>query len=663
LRRIGPAVFGWLVILAASFLEVAFRVVVAVVLAVVTTSVSLRLLGMRRGWTTALIAGTIGWGTASILALSLSDWDWGADGLVLHIVAIGIPATMAVAVTLDLLARPGSLAVGERAGLVSAPRPLRATRRRVSVIRRYKELVGLARREGFGPFIGANARAERITDPEGVRLRRVLESAGGVYVKLGQIAATRVDLLPAEVCDELALLQNRAAPEPADRMRPVLEAELHAAAEQVFDGFDWEPLAAASIGQTYAAQLQSGEAVVVKIQRPDIADVMDRDLAALSLVAEVAQQRTSFGQSVRTGEVLDQFARSLLSELDFQREASAMEEMAVLVGPSGDVRVPKLYRDLCTHRLLVQERFEGMTVADAEKSGEWRADRRLLAERLLRSMLDQVLRYGFFHADPHPGNVFILSDGSLGLIDFGAVGRLDSIQQAAIVDMLIAITRHDVALLRESVERVADVSEHVAPERLERALARLLADHVRANGAVDPSVMQDLVAMISAFGVRLPGDVVLLSRALATLDGTLRVMAPGMSLVAAATELMASTESPIDPDTVVRDAMMSALPQLRRLPDRIDRILMLTGRGDLRIRSVIDEDSRRILRTLVNRALLVAVGATLLLTSVALLVPADAGPRVSADVGLFEILGYGGLLAGIVLLLRVVAAVARDGTT
>ena len=259
--------------------------------------------------------------------------------------------------------------------------------------------------------------------------------------------------------------------------------------------------------------------------------------------------------------------------------------------------------------------------------------------------------------------MFILSDGSLGLIDFGAVGRLDSIQQAAVVDMLIAITRHDVALLRESIERVADVSEHVAPERLERALARLLADHVRTNGAVDPSVMQDLVAMISAFGVRLPGDLVLLSRALATLDGTLRVMAPGMSLVAAATELMASTESPIDPDTVVRDAMMSALPQLRRLPDRIDRILMLTGRGDLRIRSVIDEDSRRILRTLVNRALLIAVGATLLLTSVALLVPADAGPRVSADVGLFEILGYGGLLAGIVLLLRVVAAVARDGTT
>ena len=651
-------------ILAASVLEITWRVVVAVVLAVVTTSISLRLLGMRRGWPTALLAGAIGWGTAALLALSLSDWNWGADGLVLHIVAIGVPLTMAVAVTMDLLARPGSLAVGERAGLVSAPRPVRAARRRVSVIRRYKELVGLARREGFGPFVSANVREERSAEPEGVRLRRMLEAAGGVYVKLGQIAATRVDLLPPDVCDELALLQNEVTAEPQDRMQPVLDAELAGAADEVFDRFDWKPLAAASIGQTYLAQLRSGDQVVVKVQRPDIAEVMERDLAALALVAEVAQQRTTFGQSVRTGEVLDQFARSLRSELDFQREAAATDEMASLVGPSGDVRIPKIYRDLCTHRLLVQERFEGMTVADAEKRGEWNgADRRVLAERLLRSMLDQVMRYGFFHADPHPGNVFILSDGSLGLIDFGAVGRLDSIQQAAIVDMLVAIARRDVPLLRESVERVADVGEHVAPERMERVLARLLADHVHANGAVDPTVMQDLVATISSFGVRLPGDLVLLSRALATLDGTLRVMCPGMSLVAAATEMMTSAEAPIDREEVVRDALLSALPQLRRLPDRLDRMLMLAGRGDLRIRNVVDEDSRRILRTLVNRALLVSVGATLLLASVLLLVPADAGPEVSADVGLFEILGYGGLFAGIVLLLRVVAGVARDGTT
>ena len=151
-----------------------------------------------------------------LLAFGLDDWDWDADGFLLRTIAIGIPATMAVAVTLDLLARPGSLAIGERAGLVVAPRPVRAVKTRIAVLRRYRELVHLARREGFGPFLSAAGRAERTEEAVGVRLRRVLEEAGGVYVKLGQIAATRVDLIPPEVCDELSSLQNRVAPAPVE---------------------------------------------------------------------------------------------------------------------------------------------------------------------------------------------------------------------------------------------------------------------------------------------------------------------------------------------------------------------------------------------------------------------------------------------------------------
>ena len=231
--------------------------------------------------------------------------------------------------------------------------------------------------------------------------------------------------------------------------------------------------------------------------------------------------------------------------------------------------------------------------------------------------LEQVLGVGYFHADPHPGNVFVFDDGTLGLIDFGAVGRLDPIQQAAVVDMLAGLVRRDVGLLRDGIERVADVSETASPERLERALARLMADHVRPTGAIDPSVLQDLVAMLSTFGVRLPGELVILSRALVTLDGTLRVLSPGLSMVSAATEMMTSSTAPagFDPQTIVRDELMSALPQLRRLPDRIDRILTLTGRGDLRIRHIMDEDGRRTVRTLVNRALLGAVGAAFLVVA------------------------------------------------
>jgi ubiquinone biosynthesis protein len=391
---------------------------------------------------------------------------------------------------------------------------------------------------------------------------------------------------------------------------------------------------------------------------------MERDLAALALLAGVAQRRTPFGQGVRSAEMLAQFASSLRAELDYGREAEAMTEMALLLGPASAVRVPTVYAELSTHRLLVQERFDGFTVADTAKLDASGIDRRALGEKLLRSTLEQVLQMGFFHADPHPGNVFAFADGTLGLIDFGAVGRLDSMQQAAVVDMLAALARRDASQLRDGIERVAEMSEAVPPERLERALARLMADHVRASGVVEASVLQDLVRTLSEFDIRLPADLVVLSRALVTLDGTLRILSPGLSL-ASAMELMTSAPGPpvLDPQEMVRDEVLAALPHLRRLPERIDRILTLTSRGDLRLRSVVDEDSRRLLRTFVNRSLLAAVGAAFLFTATALLVAPDAGPEVASSTGLFDLLGYGGLLAGSVLLLRVVAAVARDGTT
>jgi ubiquinone biosynthesis protein len=207
-------------LLGISLGELAVRTLLAGAIAVVTTSASLRLLGVRRGWAMALLAALVGWAAGFSLALGLSSWDWDAEGLITRAVALAIPLTMGVAVTLDLLARPGSLAVGDRAGLVVAPRPLRAVGTRVSVLRRSRELVRLARREGFGPFLSPARRVSRTVDDPGVRIRRVLEQAGGVYIKLGQIAATRVDLLPKEICDELSKLQNRPRPSRSSTSSP-----------------------------------------------------------------------------------------------------------------------------------------------------------------------------------------------------------------------------------------------------------------------------------------------------------------------------------------------------------------------------------------------------------------------------------------------------------
>jgi ubiquinone biosynthesis protein len=649
----------------ATVVEVLLRIAAASAIAFVTTAVSLRLLGIRRGWSSALIAGLVGWGTGALLALALAGWDWSTDDLVVTMLAIGIPATMGVAVMLDLLARPGSLARGENAGLLVAPRPFKTIRTRTAVFLRYRELMRIARSEGFGPFVSARTRAEISEETIGIRLRRVLEQAGGVYVKLGQIAATRVDLIPPEICSELAELQNRVEPESTELMKPAVEQEIGGDVSSVFAEFDWTPLAAASIGQTYRARLHTGESVVVKVQRPGIDKVMQRDLAALTMLADFAQRNTALGQNLRTGELLEEFSRGLREELDFRHEADAMLEMTSVLGERNAVRVPKVYRSMCTRRLLVQEHFEGSTLADPDTLDAPGVDRRRLGEQLIRCELEQILQAGFFHADPHPGNVFVLDDGALGLIDFGAVGRLDPIQQDAVRDMLGALMTRDVGLLRDGIERVADITEKVTPDQLERALARFVAENVRASGAVAPTAFQDLVALLASTGIHLPGDLVILSRSLVTLDGTLRVISPDLNLVQTASSVMASTTEPpiIDRDELMRQELVAVLPQLRRLPDRVDRVLSLAGRGDLRVRTVIDEDGQRILRTIANRALLAIVGTAFLVVAAMLLTSGDPGPEVSGGTGLFEIFGYLGLLTGVILLLRVVAAVARDGTT
>ena len=326
----------------------------------------------------------------------------------------------------------------------------------------------------------------------------------------------------------------------------------------MFAEFDPTPLAAASIGQTHCAVLCSGERVVVKVQRPGIAQAMERDLAALALVANFAQRRTELGQEVRSGVILDQIAQGLRAELDFRQEARAMEEMAELLRGVSGVRVPYVHQALCTRRLLVQEQFHGATVADAVELDGRHADRAALADQLMRATLHQVLRAGFFHADPHPGNIFVLSDGTLGLIDFGAVGRLDSIQKAAVIDMLVAVTERDASLLREGIERVADGLDTTSPEQLERVLARLMADHVRPTGTVDPTILQDLVVALARFHVALPRDLVVLARTLVTLEGTLRLLAPEMSFVHAAMTTMQSKEAVVvDQRAMIRDELLA----------------------------------------------------------------------------------------------------------
>jgi len=635
---------------------------VVVVAATITTLIGSRLLGVRRGWVRQLLAGVIGWMLALAVAAGLLDWDPDAGPLVAYTAVLAVPATMALMVLFDLVARPGTLAIGDRAGLIKASSPVGDLRARVAPLARYRELLAILRRHQLLGHVNGRADAAGTDiDPPSVRLRQALEEAGGVYVKLGQIAATRIDLLSPALCEELGKLQSRSAPVPAAQIRSVLEAEYGKPVEDVFARFDWEPLAAASIGQTHTALLSTGEEVVVKVQRPGVDETIERDLAALDQLARLAERRTITGRDLRVSQLSSEFGRSLRSELDFRDEAQATATMHELLADS-PITVPSVYRTLCTRRVMVQERLPGEPLSDAPDDPA--VDRDGLARQLLSVFVSQLLGIGIFHADPHPGNVMILDDATLGLIDFGAVGRLDSVQIQAVVDMLIALTRGDAALLRDGVERVADVGVHVSRDRLERALARLLADHVGAGGTIDVRALADLIPVLGEFEISLPGDLVVLMRALVTLDGTLGVMSPGFSVAAAGKELAqkeAEERSKGDPQQLLTDALISELPVLRRLPADVGRTLAMASRGTLTFRTVAAEDESRFTRTMWNRSLLAVIGIGLCVVSV-LLMGLEVGPNVGGDTRLVVLLGAGGLALGAVLLLRVIAAVVRDGT-
>ena len=637
-------------------------VVVVLVVATVTTLLGSRLLGIRRGWVRQLLAGAIGWLIALTVAAGLLDWDWDADELIAYTAVLAVPATMALMLLFDLVARPGTLAQGDRAGLIEASSPVGDLKARIEPITRYRELLAILRRHQLlGHLNGRRDAADEDLDPPAVRLREALEDAGGVYVKLGQIAATRIDLLSPAVCEELGKLQSRSTPVPAEEVRQVLEQEYGKPVDEVFARFDWEPLAAASIGQTHTALLTTGDEVVVKVQRPGVGATIERDLAALDQLARLAERRTVTGRDLRVSQLAAEFGRSLRSELDFRDEARATATMHELLADS-PITVPTVYRDLCTRRVMVQQRLPGEPLSDAPADDS--VDRDVLARQLLSVFVTQLLGTGIFHADPHPGNVMVLSDGTLGLIDFGAVGRLDSVQIQAVVDMLIALTRGDASLLRDGVERVADVGAHVSRDRLERALARLLADHIGIGGTIDVRALADLIPVLGEFEITLPGDLVVLMRALVTLDGTLGVMSPGFSVAAAGKELAqeeAAERSDGDPQQMLTEALVAELPVLRRLPADVGRTLALASRGSLTFRTVASEDESRFTRTMWNRTLLAGIGVGLCLVSV-LLMGLEVGPNVGGDTRLVVLLGAGGLGLGAILLMRVIAAVVRDGT-
>jgi ubiquinone biosynthesis protein len=492
-----------------------------------------------------------------------------------------------------------------------------------------------------------------------------------MFVKLGQVLSTRADLLPHDFIAELSMLQDHVAPVDPGRIEALLTAELGAPPDSVFASFDPEPLAAASIGQAHTAQLSTGERVVVKVQRPDVRALVERDLDILLRLARALEARAAWARDFAVLEMTRGFATALREELDFRIEARNI----LAVASSAEVRVPAVYGRWTTSRVLVMEHLDGVSVRDAEPVlASSHADRHGLACGLLGTMLRQVMAEGTFHADPHPGNVLVLCDGQLALIDFGSVGRLDPLQQAALRRLMLAVARRNPAELHDSLLDLARASRPGATrdDLLERTLAQFIAQHLGPGMVPDAAMFTTLFRLLAGFGLVFPPVIAGVFRAMLTLEGTLARLDPGFQIVEESRKMAASWLGDMLAPASLRDAatdeMLGLLPVLRRLPRRFDRITTSLERGTLTtsVRLLADDRDRQFIRTMVGRAVLAFLGAAFGLISV-MLIGVRGGPLFlpsSADTGgtsLFHVFGYVGLFLSLVLILRVIIAITREG--
>ncbi|WIG57461.1 MAG: Ubiquinone biosynthesis monooxygenase UbiB [Ktedonobacterales bacterium] len=648
------------------------RVLVSVVIITLLGWFAGRLLGIRQSWLRALVASVIGLSAGAVLAFAIAPQN-PLPYPVFFLLIILLPSlltAMGVSALLELLARPGPL-VRVESQFAQPPHPIRAIRNWAGRERRYSQITWIAARHGLAAALERGRNTQTIEQPATTSalahsLRDALAEAGGVFVKLGQVLSTRTDLLPKDVTSELATLQEDVPPAPQKEIESLLTTELDAPPATVFARFETEPVAAASIAQVYRAQLPSGEQVAVKVQRPNIAKLIERDLDILLKLARMLESGTSWGRTYHIMDLANGFAAALREELDFRVEARNLHTAAIALGVSDTVRIPVVYPELSTSRVLVTEWFDGQSIRKAgpllEEIG---AQRIALARELLDALARQIMLSGTFHADPHPGNVFVLRSGQLGLLDFGSVGRIDPLEQAALRDILFAMQRRDVVEMRIALLALAEPTDEMNNEQLERALGRILAQYLAPGAPLQMEMFPNLLRLLQTFGLAFPPEIGAVFRAAVTLEGTLRVLAPNFAIMdearTLATRWVRESLVPSSLAKSVGDEIQALLPILRRLPRRLDRITEIAERGSLtvKVRLFADTHDEAVITSLSSRAILAFLGAAVGVISV-LLLGTSGGPVFAGVITLFQIMGYLGLCASVALIMRVVIAVLRD---
>lgn len=496
------------------------------------------------------------------------------------------------------------------------------------------------------------------------RMRMVLEELGPTFVKLGQILSTRPDIIPAAFIAEFEKLQDHVSGIPFDELRGQIEAELGATVEDLFDYIDQEALAAASIAQVHRARLKSGEEVVVKVRRPGVVKLIESDISAMLALAQLAERHISGSELYDPVGVMREFARTIRREMDFSREGHTIEKFRDNFKSVSWMHFPHVYWSHCSRGVLTMEYIDGIKVSDLSALKSAGLDCKLIAARGADAFLEMVLKHGFFHGDPHPGNVFILPDNRICLLDYGIVGRIDESLTSFLSDIILAIVNRDMDQVVSLLLFAGDISDSLDIRSLKRDLAYFIDGYyeVPLEDIEVGRMLLEFIEIITLYNIRIQPDLMLLAKSLVIVEGMGRTLNPSFDMVEHVRPFMEKAiRRKMSPKNIYKDLSMvvSSYSSLaRNLPRDIKEIINRINRNKFKIdlehrgldkfNTDFDRSMNRLSSSLILAALI--IGSSLIMQT-------DKGPQLLG----FPALAFFGYIVAGMLGLWLVYAIIRSG--
>jgi len=472
-------------------------------------------------------------------------------------------------------------------------------------LNRYRQILTILFKYGFGDLLEMlkidqyievglqmiskkrEVRIERLTKPQGLRM--AFEELGPTYIKLGQILSTRPDLIPMEFIRELSKLQDHVPAFSFDRVRKVVDSEFGRPLEDIFDQLDEEPLASASIGQVHRAVLKDGEAVAVKFQRPGIRKIIEVDLEIMLHLATLAERHIEELAVHRPVKIVEEFARTLEKEIDYKNEATNMERAARYFLDDPNVYIPKVFREATTSRILTTEFIDGIKISEVDELEAAGLDRKIITARGADLVLEQVFEHCFFHADPHPGNIFVLPGNVICLLDFGMAGIVDRQTRDDFVDLVESIVNQNESRATQVLLKLTYRDEEPDRRLLEREVADFMGRHLYKplRDIELGKLLHQLLELATSFRLRIPADIFLMMKALGTVEGVGRMLDPDFDMIARATPFITRIKlERFKPERIAEDAYdlgSQILQFVRQFPNQLLELASLIRHEKLRL--------------------------------------------------------------------------------